>query len=252
MGRAQQARAHDGSGGGAAAGAHGRGHAMGLEILHPTLHALHLTGLLPLRVFLHLLFLLHLIQGHLARRLGGGPHQQRGDALDDREQHAPDHGVAAGGLPTAPRGEHAACKEAGCDGVPVVVFPSDVLQAAVEGREGSAPDREVAAQDRGPVPRAVHGASEPVALGRVPRPLHEVPDEASDSAHAERATQVLHDAIRAGLAPGIAIACLPPRHGKTAGRASSPRPPAEGGGEGAPAGRGGSRGGGAVLTEPRA
>mmetsp|Transcript_13867 Transcript_13867/g.39675 ORF Transcript_13867/g.39675 Transcript_13867/m.39675 type:complete len:263 (+) Transcript_13867:16-804(+) len=199
-----------------AAGAHGRCHTGRLQVLNPALHTLHLASVFPLRVILHLPLLLHLFKCHLAWGLGGRPHQQGGHALDDREEHAANHCIAACRLPTATCSKHAACKEARSDGIPVVVPPSDVLQRAIKGREGPAPDGEVSPEDRRPVPCAVKGASKPVASGGVACAFDEMPDEASNRTHAKRATQVLYNAVGAWLPSRIAIACVPPRHGSQA------------------------------------
>mmetsp|Transcript_64194 Transcript_64194/g.134944 ORF Transcript_64194/g.134944 Transcript_64194/m.134944 type:complete len:237 (+) Transcript_64194:138-848(+) len=193
---------------GLAAATPGGHEARGLAVLYVALHARDLSSVCPLLVLLHLLLLLHLLEGRFSGGLGGGLHNESGNALDDAEEDATNDGVSARRLPAAARREDAAGEEPRGDGVPVVVLPPNVLKGAVERGEGTTPDGEISSQDGGPGSGAIQSACPPVSGGGVSGSLNEVPNEASDGSHSESTAQVIDNAVRARLTSGIAVTSL--------------------------------------------
>ena len=131
--------------------------------------------------------------------------------LKDTEQNAAHDTGACGGLGTATDGERRAGEEAGDDRVPWIFLLADGFDTAVERRKQPTPNTKVATEDRRARLNGRDGVQEALATRRVPGAFDAVPNCATNTAHGERATEVVQNDPRAGVTrmvlPGVPALC---------------------------------------------
>lgn len=129
-------------------------------------------------------------------------------ALHHSQNHASDDKVRANMTPASSHSESASGHCARKNGIPRVLGLSQTLDGAIVCGKHTTPCSEVSAKRRCSQPHRGADALPSLAVGRVPEPFNAVPDGATNRAHRECTTVVIHNDKRTRVATVVSVRAL--------------------------------------------